>query len=243
MGVVLAHQGNQEDADKLLQEALELSDGLAKKSPKELTFQVDLAEIHAARGDVQALRGDWDGASASYQQARAYVKAANLPGTPEDATGRRLLARTIERLAAAAEKKGDADGAKGHRKMSLILREELAGIEPACVSWQAARLLALAHVDREADAAAEKLKPRAAGNCELLLQLARYHAVRAGQAAVPNQRHAAAERALTLLGDAVKAGYADRLTLEGDPDLAPLRQEADYKTLLEKMPRATAPGK
>ena len=64
---------------------------------------------------------------------------------------------------------------------------------------------------------------------------ARYHAVRAGKATVPAQRRAAAGRALALLGDAVKAGYADRSTLAGDPDLAPLRQEAGFQALLHRL--------
>jgi serine/threonine-protein kinase len=235
LGVVQAHQGDWEGADKLLQEALELSDGLAAKVLDELSFQKDLVEIHGARGDVQALRGDWEDASASYLKAREHALAAKLPGTPEDAPGQVLLARTIERLAAAAEKKGDAKDARTRREMSLRVREALTRIEPACVSWKAAWLLALAHMDRqaEAEAAAAELTPRAAGNPELLLQLARYHAIRAGKAAAPDQRRAAAERALALLGAAVKAGYADRFTLAGDPDLAPLRQEADYQALLD----------
>jgi tetratricopeptide (TPR) repeat protein len=239
LGVVLAHQGDQEGAEKFLQEALELSDGLAAKDPDELSFQKDLAEIHGARGDVQALRGDWEGAAASYQKARDHVVAAKLPGTPEDAPGQVLLARTIERLGAAADHKGDAKDAEGRRKMSLLLREGLTRIEPACVSWKAAWLLALAHMGRqaEAEAVAAELTPRAAGNAELLLQLARYHAIRAGKAAAPQQRRAAAEQALALLGDAVKAGYVDRFTLAGDPDLAPLRQEPGYQALLDRLAR------
>ena len=121
--------------------------------------------------------------------------------------------------------------------MSLKVRENLTRIEPACVSWKAAWLLALAHMDRQADDEAAELAKRAAGNCELLLQLARYHAVRAGKAAGPEQRRAAAERGLALLGDAVKAGYADHFALAGDPDLAALRQEADFQALLGRPAR------
>ncbi len=32
------------------------------------------------------------------------------------------------------------------------------------------------------------------------------------------------------------AGYADRLTLAGDPDLEPLRQEPGYRALLDRLP-------
>ena len=237
MGMVLAHQGDQEGADKHLQEAVDLSEKVAEQVPSDLTFQKDLADIHGAWGDVQALRGDWKNASASYQKARGYAIAAKLPGSPEDAAGQVLLARTIERLAAAADKKGNAEDAKGRRKMSLTIRENLTRIEPACVSWKAAWLLALAHMDRQADDEAAALAKRAAGNCELLLQLARYHAVCAGKAAAPAKRSAAVERALALLGEAVKAGYADRFTLAGDPDLAPLRQEAGFQTLLDRLAR------
>jgi eukaryotic-like serine/threonine-protein kinase len=238
MGVVLAHQGDQEDADKHLKEAVELCEQGIEQYKKEITFfQKDLADIHEVRGDVQALRGDWDGASASYAKAQEHVLAANLPGTPEDAAGQVLLARTFERLGAAADKKGDAKDAKGRRKMSLEIRETLTRIEPDCVSWKAAWLLALAHMDRQADDEAATLAKRAAGNCELLLQLARYHAIRAGKAAAPAQRRAAAEQALALLGDAVKAGYADRFLLAGDPDLASLRQEAGFQALLNRLAR------
>jgi serine/threonine-protein kinase len=237
MGVVLAHQGDQQGADKHLQEAVALSEQAADQDRNDLTFQKDLAEIHGAWGDVQALRGDWELASASYLEARKHALAANLIGTPEDVAGQVLLARTIERLAAAADKKGDAKDARGRREMSLKVREALTRIEPACVSWKAAWLLALAHMDRHADDEAAALAKRATGNGELLLQLARYHAVRAGKAAAPAERRAAAEQALALLGDAVKAGYADRFTLAGDPDLAPLRQEAGFQALLDRLAR------
>jgi serine/threonine-protein kinase len=235
MGLVLAHQRDQEGADKHLQEAVDLSEHAADQDKNDLTFQKDLADIHGAWGDVQALRGDWKGASASYLKAKKHALAANLIGTPEDAAGQVLLARTIERLAAAADKKGDAKDAKERREMSLKVRENLTRIEPACVSWKAAWLLALAHMDRQADDEAAELAKRAAGNCELLLQLARYHAVRAGKTTVPAQRRAAAEQGLALLGDAVKAGYADRFTLDGDPDLAPLRKEAGFQALLNRL--------
>ncbi len=237
MGVVLAHQGDHEGADKHLQEAVDLSEQVAKQDKRDLTFQTDLADIYGVRGDVQALRGDWKGASASYLEGKKHALAANLIGTPEDAAGQVLLARTIERLGAAADKKGDAKDAQGRREMSLKLREGMTRIEPACVSWKAAWLLALAHMDRQADDEAATLAKRAAGNCELLLQLARYHAVRAGKAAAPAERRAAAEQALALLGDAVKVGYADRFTLAGDLDLAPLRQEAGFQDLLNRLAR------
>ncbi len=236
MGTVLAHQGDQEGADKLLQEALELTKGLAREHPKEPNYQVDLVEIYDARGDVQALRGNWAGAWDSYWEARKHVIQAGLL-TAVDSKGLMVLARTIERLAAAADKKGDAKDARGHREVSLKVRENLTRIEPTCVSWKAAWLLSLAHMDRQSDDEAAILAKRAAGNCELLLQLARYHAVRAGKAAAPAQRRAAVERALALLGEAVKAGYADRFTLAGDPDLAPLRQEAEFQALLNRLAR------
>jgi serine/threonine-protein kinase len=245
MGITLAHQGDQEGADKHLQEALDLCVRLAARKPDNVvnpadlrTFQADLAEVHGARGDVQALRGDSEAAYASYLEARKHAIAAKLHDyKAEETVGWVLLARTIERLGAAADKRGDAKDARGRREMSLKLREALIRIEPAYVSWKAAWLLALAHMDRQADDEATELAKRAAGNCELLLQLARYHAVRAGKAAAPGQRREAAERGLDLLGKAVKAGYADRLTLAGDPDLEPLRQEAGYQALLARLPR------
>ncbi len=192
-------------------------------------------DVYGVRGDVQALRGDWERASANYLKAKEH--AAKLLKIRGDAAVEVLLAQTIERLGAAADKKGDAEGARGRRKMSLTLRETLTQIEPACVSWKAAWLLARAHMDRQADDEAATLAKRAAGNCELLLQLARYHAVRAGKATAPAQRRAAAEQALALLGDAVKAGYADRFTLVGDPDLTSLRQEAGFQALLDRLTR------
>ncbi len=155
----------------------------------------------------------------------------------EDSRGQVVLAQTFERLAAAADQRGDAKDARGRRTMSLKFRENLTRIEPTCVSWKAAWLLALAHMDGQADDEAAKLAKGAAGNCELLLQLARYHAVRAGKAAAPAQRRAAVERALALLGETVKAGYADRFALAGDPDLAPLRQEAEFRGLLNRLAR------
>jgi serine/threonine-protein kinase len=235
LGRILARQGDREGADMYLQEALQLCDRLAAKEPKEPNYQIDLGEIHCGRGEVELLRGKWEEAARNFEKAHQHLRV--LADKSEDVSRRALLARTHEGLAAAAEKNGKVVEGLEHRQASLKVWEDLLRIEPICVSWRAAQTLALAHTGRPAEADVKELTDRAAGNCELLLKLARYHAVRAGKAAAPDQRRAAAESALALLDDAVKAGYADRLTLTGDPDLAPLQQDAGFRALLDRLPR------
>jgi serine/threonine-protein kinase len=236
MGRVRAHQGDREGGEKHLQEALELSDRLATGDPNEPSYQVDLAEIYCGRGEALALRGEWEAAARSFEKSHQHLQV--LAAEPEDVSRHALLARTHDGLAAAAEQKGKASEARAQRQESLKVWEELTQVEPASATAKAALALARAHVGQPAEEkAVAEVTSRAAGNCELLLQLARYHALRAAGAAAPNQRRAAAARALTLLDDGVKAGYADRVVLTGDPDLAPLRQEAGFQALLNRLPR------
>src|SRR5262249_43830647 len=101
--------------------------------------------------------------------------------------------------------------------------------------WQAARLLALARCGRraEASAGAAKLRPRAAGRPELLLQLARCWAV----CSAPDGPDQASDRkqALEALEAATEKDYRAPVYLETDPELGLLRGEASYQAALARV--------
>ena len=69
----------------------------------------------------------------------------------------------------------------------------------------------------------------------LQLEAARCFSACAAATTVPDQRAASVKRAVDAVRAAQVAGYKGSFTLRTDPDLAPLREDADFKALLTKM--------
>ena len=117
---------------------------------------------------------------------------------------------------------------------ALKIREDLALLHPDHRVWQAAYAVALAHASKHADAArrADELRRQAGQSPELLLQVARCHAVCAS-AAAPKQDHTS--KALEALQALAALDFRDPVLLRTDPDLAALQKEPSLRTLLAKM--------
>jgi len=93
----------------------------------------------------------------------------------------------------------------------------------------------LAHCGIAAAAAGEveKLLQRRPKSIPLLLDAARCYAVFSATAGSEKQRYVG--QATAVLRAAVMAGYKDAATLNSDPDLAPIRDDKSYQSLLEEL--------
>jgi hypothetical protein len=102
-------------------------------------------------------------------------------------------------------------------------------------------MLALAQCGEvdEALAIADRLAAGPKVDAELRMDLARCHAIAsrtlAGQD--PQRMESLQAKAVQSLRAAVQDGYHDRGYLQGEPDFAALRDRADFKALLDGLPR------
>jgi hypothetical protein len=132
---------------------------------------------------------------------------------------------------------GKPEDAPPHRKEALRLWIELLELEPNNLMWQGAVCRNLAHSGKDAEAAkrADGLIKKNPASPVLQLEAARCYAICAATATEPDTRTAYTKKAVDAVRAAQAAGYKDHFALRMDPDLAPLREDADFKALLAEI--------
>jgi tetratricopeptide (TPR) repeat protein len=214
-------------------DGLQIGETLVKEYPGDVSFKEDLVQVYGAEGDALEHLGRDEEASKSYQRAREYLDLS-LARNPDNPNQLPYLALLHERLGGLAQRRGQRMEADKHYREALKVREDLAGLHPDHRVWQAAYVLALARGGRHAEASrlAGDLRRQAGQSPELLLQLARCHAV---CAAVAEQREGHISKALEALQALAALDYRDPVTLRTDFDLASLQKEPAFLSLLDNM--------
>ncbi len=243
LGEVSLLLGDADAAEIEFRESLKIREGLAAKDPDTITAASDLSISHTYLGHL-ALRARRDaaGARASYDRAVRAVERVRAIDR-DDVRIASALARALYHRGTAAERLGDADGAKRDFERSLELQADLAARAEPDVGRDAGFAIALARCGRR-DKAVERaraLAGRAAGNARLSLDLAAVYAL--GSRAGGDRSAADRAAALEAIGRAIALGWKDRMTLETDPDLDPIRSAPEFAALLDRIgPTATARG-
>ena len=156
---------------------------------------------------------------------------------PQNADARRDVAVALYRLGTLSWLVNDAAGAKDRFGECLRIREDLLAKDAANNRRQVDVMRVLPHCGQHVRAAEIAGKLRAGKlDAELLLDIACGYALCADAVAgekPSHDRYAAA--AVAALTDAVAQGYTDAVTLETEPDLRPLRGDADYQVLVAKV--------
>jgi eukaryotic-like serine/threonine-protein kinase len=227
LGTAAWHREDAKALTQYFQEALQLMETLIKESPRFADFKKDLAEVYAAHAEGLMHLGRLDEARTSYQHAWDNLKLF-MENDPNDPSPLPMLALLHERLGADAQRRGQQPEARKYYQEALNIRQEFTRLEPENRVCQAAFLLALARCGKHVEAArgADVLRPQAANSAELLLQLARCYAVCASQDSL--------SKALETLRELRALDYRDPVVVRTDPDLAALRTEAAFLSLLDK---------
>jgi tetratricopeptide (TPR) repeat protein len=232
LGTAAWHRDDVKAFEQFFGEALGLVEALIKDSPRYVPFKSDLAEVCAAHGEGLVHLGRYDEAQASFQRAWENLKIA-MSHDPDDPSPLPLLALLHERLGADAQRRGQKEQARQHFQEALNLRQEFVRLEPENRVYQAAYLLGLARCGKFAEAArgADTLRSGAADSAPLLLQLARCYAVCASE---EPQKQTYFSKARKVAQALAALDYRDPVLLRTDSDLALLRSEPAFVSLLEK---------
>jgi serine/threonine-protein kinase len=206
-----------------------------KKNPKSAAeAREDLAEAKGAYGDEQFRLGDMEQAQKSYQESLENLQKA-LDQNPDNLARQTLLARTHERLAAAAARLGNKLEAAKHFQEALQLRFDLYQIDSNSLARKAALVLALARAGKTPEAAqhAQALGPKVDNSTELTLQIARAWSVCAAGDAREKAKYLA--NGLATLEVATKTDYKNAVVLQTDPDLEALRAAPEFQNVLAQV--------
>ncbi len=234
-GVAAWQGGDMDKGIAHIRECVERCEALAKEHSGYVPFEADVADCSGQLGDVLLRAGKSDAATKAYRRAQQMMDAV-LTARPDDPQWQPLLALQYERLGGDALQHGRRDEAARQFAKALKIREDLMLLEPNNRIWQAAYIVALARAGKRSEALqqAHALESKVHGSAELLLQLARCHAICAAVATTPAEKEKQAKAALSLLKAAADMGYRDVTVWQTDPDLIAVRKLPAFTALLDK---------
>ena len=238
LGIVAWHLEDSAGMAANFDECLRICHELAEKNPKDASFLGDLADVYGSYGDAQLRLGMRDEARSSYAKSHEFFRQMTQR-SGEGVSSMPLLAQIYEREALVAAQDNDSVKAAENYDRARKVRDQLAEIDPANLSWLAARALTLAHCGRSTEAAdqAALLLQRAPESSAAHFQAARCNAICSQLASDPDQKRQFVERALAALAAAVHGDFDDPELLATDPDLGLLKQEPAFQPLLDQLKR------
>ena len=231
--------GDRDGGFRLYDECVALERELVDRNPGVPELEFDLAITEGDYGDLFIREGDADGARVRYDRSVEMLRRLSEQD-PENAGIIEQLGLAWYRRGQLARTEADAALAADCFGRSLEIRRLLAGADPTNISWRMSLMLSLARAGErgEAESVAATL-PTVHGDRELLLSIAKAFSIAAGDT-TGDESAGYAERALATIGKAIAAGFRDAKILRTDPDLAPIRDDARYRDLVEEAARADA---
>ena len=230
--------GDDDAARPLYERCLELRQ-LPASEAGEANARKELADAQYMLGQFRFRTGDLGGAATALQQS-CTLRQQLVDQDAQTIDWRRRLASSHFLLGQVADRQGDSRLAAEHFTAARGLREQVAANDPDSERYQAELMVVLPHAGDVAGAAAlaNRLADKAGIDNELRIDLARCftQCARATPAEAPEAASTFRARAMQMLRAAVASGYADRVQLATDPDLAALQEDADSTALLSSLP-------
>jgi hypothetical protein len=148
---------------------------------------------------------------------------------------------SLYRLGNLADLEKDANEARRAYQASLKIREDLAKTSKGNDRHQTQLILALAHAGQTARALelADRFSVEPNLDRDLRVSLASCYA-QVARATPPDQAEqiqSALDKAVRSVRAAVRDGFRDRIYLETDPDLEPIRSRDEFKQIIGEIPR------
>jgi tetratricopeptide (TPR) repeat protein len=237
LGIVFKRLNQQPAAEAEYLKALAVREKLAADFPATPAYRIDLGSSQYNFGLMESAAGR-PGQSLHWFDLAITTLSAVHDRWPTDPTARRVLRNSHEARAATCDRlKRYADAVKDwDRAIELSRKEEQAGL-------RASRAASTVKAEQVGEAVAEvaELRTLSGWDADQLFDLGRVYSVASAQ--VADKKREYADAAMELLTKAVKAGYADAAHMKKDPDLDPLRERDDFKTLLADLEAKFPPKK
>jgi serine/threonine-protein kinase len=231
--------GHRDLADDLYQQVLDQREAMVKLKPTDLVALKELGDVYYMIGEFKLRCGDLAAARGNLEKSRDRRKEL-VRREPRNVLFARDLGLALYRLGNLADVEKKPGDARPMYEAALKIREDLAKISESNDRRQTELMLALAHTS-QAERALELADRFAAGpnvDREQRIFLASCYAqvARAIPPEKAEQVQTALDKAVDAVRTAVREGFRDRVYLETEPDLEPIRQRNDFKSLLGGIP-------
>ncbi len=227
--------GDRTVADDFYRQALEQREAMAKLKPSDLTSLKELGDVYYMIGEFKLRCGDLAAARRNLESSRDRRKEL-VDKESRNVLFRRDLSMTLYRLGNLADLEKNADESRRHYDESLKIREDLAKISEGNDRRQTELMLALARAGQTARALelADRFSVGPNVDREQRIFLASCYAqvARATPPQKTEQIQTALVKAVGAVRTAVKEGFRDRVYLETEPDLEPIRNRDDFKQIV-----------
>jgi tetratricopeptide (TPR) repeat protein/tRNA A-37 threonylcarbamoyl transferase component Bud32 len=227
--------GDRTLADDFYRQVLDQREAMAKLNPNDLKCLKELGDAFYMIGEFKLRCGDLAAARRNLENSRDRRKDL-VDREPRNVLLGRDLGMTLYRLGNLADLEKDANLAKSQFDAALKIREDLAKISEANDRRQTELMLALAHSGQTARALelADRFSVGPNVDREQRIFLAACYAQVAR--ATPSEKAELVQTALVKAVDAIRVavceGFRDRVYLETEPDLEPIRNRDDFKQIV-----------
>ncbi len=237
LGDFAFHLGDLETCRGWYEEGRRAAAEAVKKTPETAAAKQDLAAATAVLGDLELQIGEASKAHALYVEAHALYEQL-LKENPANVLAQRAVAQSHYRLGAAFQRLGGPLEADKHYHACLKLRQTRAKEDPRNARNQIGVMLVLARLVQHLEAVelAEKLRASAPQDPGILFFTACTYAL-CSQVKEPALSAGYAAKAIEALNAAIDNGYKDRVAVQYDPDLEPIRGHSQYGGLVERLTR------
>jgi len=227
--------GDRVQADAFYREALEQRAAMFDLKPMDRTVAAELASVNYMIGEFKLKTGDLAEARNRLEKCRA-IRESLVRADVKHAILKRDLAIVLYRLGNLADREKDDKAAIAAFEAAREIEEKLVSEDPVNEKRLLELMRSLAHVgqvDRAAGLADRMIAGPSTDN-ELRLDIARTYAqcARHVPAAQREKVQALQVKAVETIRGAVREGFRDRVYLEDEPDLDPIRNRDDFQKLV-----------
>lgn len=220
--------------------ALAIAQDMLKTQPEDKGRKWLVATAHERIGD-SLLRSNNPAAAAKEFASAAELFRVIAEKDSKNVSDQENLARIRYSQGLAALRDGDKDGAAKYFQASLDIRKNWADLKTE-LDAQRNLMMSLAQIGRHqeaVDVAENTVRVKLSKDPAALVDIANCYAVcsvvvPAAKDRETHDRYVA--RALETLKQAIDAGYGDKVNLETEPDLDGIRDQAEFKALLNRLP-------
>jgi tetratricopeptide (TPR) repeat protein/tRNA A-37 threonylcarbamoyl transferase component Bud32 len=227
--------GDRAAAEDFYSQVLDQREAMVRLKPNDLAALKELGDVYYMIGEFRFRTGDLTAARRNLEKSRDWRK--DLVGRePRNVLYSRDLGVALYRLGNLADVEKKPSEAKRMYEASLTIREELARISENNDRRQTELMLALAHTGQTARASelADRFSSGPNLDREQRIYLAACYAqvARSTPPEKAEQVQTALVKSVESVRLAVRDGFQDRVYLETEPDLEPIRNRDDFKQIV-----------
>jgi serine/threonine protein kinase/tetratricopeptide (TPR) repeat protein len=230
--------GDRVQADSFYREAIEQRAAMFDLNPKDQNVAAELASVNYMIGEFKLKTGDLVEARKRLEKCKE-IRESLVKEDDKNAVFKRDLAIVLYRLGNLADREKDEKASIAAFETAREIEEKLVSQDPVNEKRLLELMKSLAHVgqvDRAAGIADRMITGPHTDN-ELRIDIARTYAqcARYTPAAQGEKTRTFQVKAVEAIRTAVREGFRDRVYLEDEPDLDPIRNRDDFQKLVAEV--------